>query len=460
MQHNVSARRSTGRLRTLLLRECSIPEGSLIFAVAFLLSAVLGVARQVLFNAQFGAGMEASAYYAAFRLPETLANLVAGGTLSNAMIPVLVSAARHGGPAAEQRVASLALSTLAAAVGAAVVVAVIFAPAFVQSVLAPGFDAPTTALTVALTRLLLLQTLLVVASSVAIAVLNARSQFVLTGISVVVHNVTLIGGILATRAYPPLGIYGPALGVLGDALLQLVILWPGLRANGLRLRPAWNLADRRLREVLRLLVPNGFSAAVNTGGSIVDTAFASLAPNPAAIPALYNASLLTGLPVRLIGVALGQAAFPHLAADAAAHNWPRMRRTLARALLFVAGVSAVAFVALLVAGRATIRVLFERGRFDAAAGDLTYTLLVIFCAGLPVYAMTEVLARGLIAMHDTTTPLLTNCMQLAVRALVIWGLLGSLGVTAIPVAVALSSALETLALGLVLWRRLARATPA
>jgi putative peptidoglycan lipid II flippase len=447
------------RLRALLLRECSIPAGSLIFTVAFLVSAMLGVVRQVLFNAQFGAGMEASAYYAAFRLPETLANLVAGGALSNALIPVLAVAARHGGSAAEQRLASLTLTALTGAVTLAAAAGIAFAPAFVAGVLAPGFDRETQALTAALTRLMLLQTLLVVASSVALAVLNGRRQFVLAGLSIVTHNFTLIAGILAARAYPPLGVYGPALGILGDALLQLAILWPGLRANGLRPRPLWDPADRRLREVLRLLVPNGLSATVNYAGTIVDTAFASLAAVPAGIPALYNAALLMGLPVRLIGVALAQAAFPHLAADAAGGEWQRMRATLLRALLVVAGLSTLAFAALLLAGRNLIRVLFERGQFDAAAGDLTYTLLVLFCAGLPAYAMTEVLARGLIALHDTTTPLLTNCGQLAARALLIWLLLPELRVAAIPLAFAASSALETLALGVVLWRRLRRAGP-
>jgi putative peptidoglycan lipid II flippase len=451
-----TTRSARQRVGALLLRECSIPEGTLIFTAAFFISATLGVARQVLFNAQFGAGMEATAYYAAFRLPETLASLIAGGALSNAMIPVLIAAARNSGLAAEERVASLTLTLLTTVVALATVGGIAFAPQFVGGVLAPGFDAATAALTVALTRIMLLQSVLVVASSVALAVLNGRSQFVLSGLSIVAHNVTLIAGILATRAYPPLGIYGPALGILGDALLQLAILWPGLRANGLRLRPAWDLADRRLREVVRLLVPNGLSAAVNYGGAILDTAFASLANVAGGLPALYNASLLMGLPVRLIGVALGQAAFPRLAGHAAAKDWRRMRLTLRWSLGVVLGLSLGAFAGLLLLGRETIRLLFERGQFSADDGQLTYTLLVIFAAGLPAYVLTEVLARALIALHDTRTPLFTNCGQLAVRALLLWLLLGSLGIAAVPLAFAASAALETLALALVLYARLRR----
>ncbi len=437
----------------MIRREFSIAEGTILFTSAYVLSAGLGVVRQALFNAEFGAGMEASAYYAAFRLPDTIASLISGGALSNAMIPALLGARRDAGDAAEQRLVSLAATTLTVAISLVVLICIVFAPFFVQSVLAPGFDAETAALTVALTRIMLAQLVLVVLASVAIAVLNARNQFLLTAISIVTHNVTMIGGILAARFIPGVGIYGPTFGVLGDAVLQLAILWPGLRANRFRVRPAWDLQDTRLRRMVRLLAPNGLSSGVNYAGGIVDTAFASLAREPGALPALFNAGLLMGVPLRLIGVALAQAAFPRIAAFAARREWARMRSTLVGALA-VATILAIGCALLLaLIGRPLVRLLFERGRFDAAAGDLTTLLLVVYVAGLPVYVATEVLTRGLIALHDTQTPLVTNCAQLAGRGALIWLWIEPWGVVAIPAAFALTSAMETIALGGVLaWR--------
>lgn len=434
-------------------REFSIAEGSLIFLVAFLASAGLGIVRQVLFNAEFGAGMEASAYYAAFRLPDTIASLISGGALSNAMIPVLLGARHRAGEAVERRLVNLAATTLAVVVTLVVLASIIFAPQFVGSLLAPGFDEATAALTVALTRIMLLQLILVTLASVAIAVLNARNQFLLTALSIVVHNVTLIGGILAARYIPGVGIYGPTVGVLGDAILQLAILWPGLRANGFAPRLQWGPADLDLRRMLRLLVPNGLSSGVNYAGGIVDTAFASLAREPGALPALFNAGLLMGVPLRLVGVALAQAAFPRIAAYAARGDWARMRRTLIIALAAGVALATPAALALAFAGRQIIRLLFERGRFDAAAGDLTATLLLAFVVGLPAYVATEVLTRGLIALHDTRTPLLTNCGQLAGRVALLWFWIEPWGIIAVPAAFALTSFLETLALGAALaWR--------
>jgi putative peptidoglycan lipid II flippase len=424
----------------------------------FVISAGMGFVRQILFNAQFGAGDEASAFYAAFKLPDTLANLVSGGALTGALIPVLAATARQEGREAEMRLVNLVTTVMTTVFAMLVTLGVVFAPQFVRYVLAPGFDAATSALAVALTRIMLVQSLLGVLASVVLAVLNTRHQFFLSGVSVLAHNVTLIGGILAARVFPSLGVYGPAMGVVGDALLQLVILVPGIRANGLRLRPLWDLGDRHLRAVVRLLVPSGLSASVNYAGGIVDTAYASLAREAAALPALQNAFLVLGLPIRLLGIAVGQAAFPRLALDAAGAEWERMRRTLMRSLLTAIALSLPVIVVLVLFGRQGIQFALERGRYDAAAGSLTYTLLVAYVVALPAYIGTEIVTRGLVAMRDTLTPLLTNCGQLLGRLLFVAAYIGQLGAVAIPIAFALSSTAETLVLAAILFTKIRRAS--
>jgi putative peptidoglycan lipid II flippase len=444
----------------LLTREFSIAEASFVLMASFFMSALLGAVRQVLFNAGFGVGMEANAYYAAFRLPDTLFSLIAGGALSSAMIPVLLSTKREEGEAAGWRLISLVLTTLMSFFALLVLAVEIFTPAFVNYVLAPGFDAETSRLTVALTRIMLIQPLILSIGSVATAVLNSRNQFLLTALSVVSHNVALIAGILATQLFPGLGIYGPTLGVVGGGLLQVLILLPGLLGPGAQLRLAWDVADRRLREIIRLLIPNGASVSVNYAGFIVDTAFATKASEAAGLPALYNAFLLVGLPIALLGQAVGQAAFPRLAAHADDGDWPRMRHTLLQSLGAVIALSIPAVGALFLLGRLTIRILFERGKFTPAAGDLTYSVLMVYAIALPAYVGTEVITRGLIALRDTRTPLMTNTLQLAGRAAIMALFVGQFGIIAIPAALALTATLETLTLGSVLLLKLRQRTRA
>lgn len=444
-------------LRGLFSRQFGITEASFILMASFFTSAALGAVRQVLFNAQFGVSTEANAYYAAFRLPDTLFSLVAGGALSSAMIPVLLSARQNDGESAAWRLVGLVLTALLAFMALIIVVVGLFTPFFVRTVLAPGFDGPTSDLTVTLTRVMLLQPLILAVGSVATAVLNSRNQFFPTALSVVSHNVALIAGILASRFIDGLGIMGPTLGVIGGATLQVIILAPGLvGGGGGRLALAFDLADARLREVVRLLIPNGLSVAVNYSGFIVDTSFATRAPQAAGLAALYNAFLLVGLPIALLGQAVGQAAFPRLTGHAESGRWREMRRTQLVSLGAAIGLALAAVAALLLLGRLTIRILFERGAFDAAAGDLTYQVLVVYAIALPAYVATEVVTRGLIALRDTRTPLLTNTGQLIGRIILIAVFIRPLGVVAVPAAFAVTSTLETLALGGVLWRKLNR----
>ncbi len=443
-------------LKSLLTREFSIGEASFILMASFFLSAALGAVRQVLFNAQFGISPDANAYYAAFRLPDTLFSLIAGGALSSAMIPVLLSAKQQDGDAAGWRLTSSVLTALLALFFVVIVAFEIFTPVLVQRVLAPGFDPATSKLTVSLTRIMMLQPLILLLGSVATAVLNSRNQFMLTGLSVVSHNVSLIVSILLVGVIPGLGIMGPTLGVIAGAVLQVAILSPGLRGAGQRVRLLLDLGDRRLREVLKLLAPNGLSVGVNYSGFIVDTAFASAALNPAGLPSIYNAFLLVGLPIALLGQAIGQASFPRLAAQAEAGNWAEMRRALLRLLAVAVGLALPAVGALLVLGRPTIRILFEHGEFNAAAGDLTFRVLAVYAVALPAYVATEVVTRGLIALRDTRTPLITNTGQLIGRIILISLLLGTLGVVSIPAAFAVSASLETLILAAVLLIKLGR----
>lgn len=443
-------------LSRLMLREFTIAEGSVVFMLSFLFSALLGIVRQMILNAHFGVSQEASAYYAAFRLPDTIATLLTGGTLANAMIPVLLMVAQTEGEEAARRFINLILTTLLAIITLAVVFGLLVTPSFVRVVLVPGFDDPTQHLTTILTRIMLLELVVLVVVSVATAILTSRNQFLLPAIGIAVHNLSVIGGVLAAILFPSIGVYGPTWGVVLDGILQLCILVPGIWMQKIRYVPTWNLNDRHLHTVIRLLLPSGLSGAVDYAGGIVDTRFASLAHESGSIPALHNAYLLIGVPIRLLGIAIGQAAFPRLAAQVVAAQWTDLTRTLLRSLLVAITMSILVLIGLILFGRLAIRILFEHGQFDAAAGALTYTILIGYAAALPAAVGTQILTRTLLALSDTRTPLIINCLQLSGRIVLLPVLLPSIGVVAIPLAFAITSTLETLALGGVVFLKVRR----
>jgi putative peptidoglycan lipid II flippase len=129
-----------------------------------------------------------------------------------------------------------------------------------------------------------------------------------------------------------------------------------------------------------------------------------------------------------------------------------MRRALRRTLLTSCGFSALAALMIIALGRLIIRLIFEHGAFDAIAGDTTYQMLVAFSLGLPAYVATEVLTRALLSRLDTRTPLITNCLQLAARVILLLALIGQVGPLLVPLAMAASSIGEAIILYAVLRR--------
>ena len=252
------------------------------------------------------------------------------------------------------------------------------------------------------------------------------------------------------RLVPSLGIYGPTFGVIVGAILQTLILLPGLRGRGALYRPSLDIHDPRLREVVRLLIPNGLAVGVGYAGFILDTAFASKAREMAGLPAIANAWLLVGLPIALLGQAIGQSAFPRIAAHAASLDYRKMLRTVLISLGIAVGLALPALAAFYLLGRPLVHLLFEHGKFDAAAGTLTFNVLKVYASALPAYVGAEVVTRGLIAMRDTRTPLLTNTAQLLSRALMMSLLITTRGVLAIPLSMAVMASLETMVLLVVL----------
>jgi putative peptidoglycan lipid II flippase len=440
-------------LRAWPTLDLSVSEAATLYMLSFLVSATLGVIRQIMLNARFGLGPEAAAYYAAARLPETIAVLIAGGTLTNALIPVLLRVAARDGDPAAHRLVNAVLTLLLVVVTPLCLAVAMTAPFFVRSILVPGFDAALQELTTRLTRIMLLDVLLLVVEAGLIAVLISRNQVLLPALAIALRNLTVIGGIGLSYLVPAVGIYGPTVGSILDTILQLAILAPGLRGRGFRPQLVWRPADRDLRTVGRLLWPNAISGVTNYGATIVDTAFVSLTGMTMAIGALFNAWLLIGLPVRLLGSAVGQAALPRLADLSNRGELRAMRRELAWTLLLVSGAALLAAGAMIGLGRPLIGLLFERGAFDSAAADLTAQLLAAYALGLPAYVLTEVAARALVARYDTLTTMAANIVQLILRIGLLVVLIGPLGATAVPVAHVLSSVVEMLILIVVLYLR-------
>jgi putative peptidoglycan lipid II flippase len=278
--------------RNISQQRFSITEAALLLMMAYIASRGLGVIRQTIFNALFGTGPEANAYYAAVRLPDTLFNLIAGGALSYALIPVFVSYEKNHGRREAWRLISLVFNVLIVVLTAFVLLGEFLAPAFVAKLLVPGYPPSEQALVTVLTRIMLVQPLILGLGTIATAILSSKRQFLLPALSIVIYNFGVIGGLLFSLAVPGVGILGPTYGVLVAGACQVIIQVPGLVKQGLRYTFIWDLKHSGLHEVIRLLVPNTLSVAIASIAILLGIAYASYLPDQASLAALHNAQLL------------------------------------------------------------------------------------------------------------------------------------------------------------------------
>ncbi len=390
---------------TLTADKRQIARAASIVMVAFALSRVLGLVRDVVIAGKFGTGMEMDAYRVAFRVPDLIFQLIAGGALASAFIPTFTGYLARGQRAGAWRLASAIINLLLVVLTLTAVLAVLTAPWLVEYIIAPGFDAETTALTVDLMRVMLISTVIFGVSGVVMGALNAHQHFVLPAIAPMMYNLAIIGGaLLLTSA---LGVMGLAVGVVVGAALHLLVQVPGLMHFGARYTPGLTVRDPGVREVGRLMGPRALALAVVQINFLVSTNLASRMEE-GAVSALSFAWLLMLLPVGVLAQAVATAAFPTFSAQVARGERTAMRSSLAATLRAVFVLSFPATVGLVVLHEPLVELLFERGAFDQTSTELVSWALLFFALGLAAHAGLEIVNRAFFAMHDTKTPLLVS----------------------------------------------------
>lgn len=419
--------------------------------VLFLASRVAGLAREIIIGARFGTSAELDAYLAAFRVPDILFQLVAGGALGSAFIPVFTGClARRDLPQA-WRLFSAVTNLVLIILTALALVAALAAPTLVHYLLAPGFTLEQQLLTVSLMRWMLISTVIFGASGIVMGVLNSFQHFLLPALAPIVYNLSIIAG--AWFLAPEYGAYGLVMGVVIGAGLHLDIQLFGLWWHRARYHPILGLYDPNVREVGRLMAPRVLGLAAVQLNFWINTLLASSLP-AGSLSALNYAWLLMLLPQGIIAQAVATAAFPTFAALDARGAHDELKLVLANTLRAVLFLTIPAAVGLFVWRVPLIRLLLERGEFTSRSTSLTAHPLAFFTFGLVGHAVVEIVTRAFYALHDTRTPVAIGVGAMGLNTVLSLALRPYLGTGGLALANTLATLLEMALLAWLLSRRL------
>lgn len=379
-----------------------LAQSTLIVIIAFGVAKAISLVQTIIIADVFGVGREWDAYVTANRIPEQIFNLIAGGVLAHAFIPIFSGFLAKDDRSGAWRIASHVINTAFLVTLVVSAISFITAPWLVANVVAPGFDAQAQAETVGLMRLLLLSTLIFSISGIAMGILQSFNSFLLPALAPILFDVGILFGVAFLIG--PLGTYGIAVGAVLGAALHLGIQIPGLIRQRFRWLPELGWRDPALRRVIRLMIPRMFDLGLFSFTAILANNIASRL-GEGAVSALDWGWRLMQIPQTLIGTAMGTVIFPTLSALSELGDVDGKREAMNGAVRFILIGTIPSAIGLIVVGMPLVSLL-EGGAFDSTATTLVYSTLRFFALGIIVHSILEVIARSFYADKDTWTPLL------------------------------------------------------
>lgn len=384
-------------------------------------SRVLGLGREAVIFGLFGVTAETSAFATASAVPTMVYDLLVGGAISAALIPVLSEHAERD--ATLRDFGRVAGALLTGTIAAALVVVLLLEPAVPLLVAALGatLTPRVEAETIQMTRIILPSVVLLGGAGVVQAVLQARGVFHYSALSAACFNLGIIVGGLALAS--TLGPTALVVGVLLGAALQLGVQLPGLRGLPLRLRP--DFGHPGVRRALRLYAPVAAGLLLTQMGIVIDRNLA-WSTGEASIALMRSATTLVQLPLGLVATATSFAVLPSL--SRAAEDEAEFVGTLAFGVRLALLAMIPTTVGLVLLREPVIHLLFQRGQFTPADTALTGEAFLWYAPQMPFWAVDQLLIFAFYARKDTVTPVVVGVVGTLLYLVVALATVGSLGV--------------------------------
>ncbi len=425
---------------------------------AVMCSRVLGLIREQLFAALFGAGTAYDAFVVAFRIPNLLRDLFGEGALSAAFVTVFTEYDTNKGQKATWELASTVLIFFATVLSILVLMGIYWSESIVH-LLAHDFQnvEGKVALTSKLTTIMFPFLVLISLSAVVMGILNTKGRFFIPALASSFFNLgSIVGGVSLTFIFPHFGqpaIAGMAVGTLIGGFLQLSIQLPALFKTGFRFTPKLQLNHPGLKKILWLMLPATIGLSATQINIFINTNFAA-GCQEGAVSWLNYAFRFVQLPIGLFGVAFSIAAMPVLAKQAAEKQLDKLKTTFISSLVMVFSLTIPATIGLLVLAEPIIRLVFEHGVFTNTDTVKTAQALQFYALGLFAYSSVKVMVPVFYAINTTRFPVIGSFIGVAANLIIIVLIIDRLEFRGIALATSCAMSCNFLFLALALTRKL------
>jgi len=429
-----SSRRKSGYARPRKLKgipkDMSLVRSAATVGGMTMISRVLGFVRDILIAGFLGTGPVADAFVAAFKFPNLFRRLFAEGAFNSAFVPLFAKRLEGEGREAARRFAEEALSVLLVTLFLLTIAAQVTMP-WLMYVIAPGFaeDPEKFDMAVLFTRIAFPYLLFMSLAALLSGVLNSLNRFLAAAAAPILLNIILIAAMLGGAQFTANPGYVLSWGVSLAGIAQFImLLWAAKRA-GMALRLRAPKLTPGVRRLVKLGIPGFVSGGITHINLLIGGIIASF--QAGAVSWLYYADRIYQLPLGVVGIAIGIVLLPDLSRRLRAEDEAGAMNVQNRAFEFAMLLTLPAALALAVISEPIIKVLFERGAFDAADTQATALALGAYAFGLPAFVLAKVFSPGFFAREDTVTPMRFAAISIAVNiagSLALFYLIGFVGI--------------------------------
>jgi len=379
-----------------------------VIGAATAISRVLGFVRDIVIANFFGTGLVAQAFFVAFRIPNSLRDIVGEGAANAAIVPVLTGYKAKGEDKEFLRASKVLFNISFASLSILTLIGIIISPLIVRLV-APGFIRTPSILqlTIQLNRTIFPYLILIGLTAYTMGVLNTKRHFAGPAFGPCLLNIALISASL--WLCPKIGVMGLVVGVLVGGILQLSLNMIFMYRKGFSIDFREGFRHPAIKKIGTLLIPRAFGSVVYQVNILVDTMLASLSwiVGAGGVAALYYSNRLIQFPLAIFGLALAQAALPKMSHEFSMDNIPKLKETLSFSLRVTFLIMIPASVGLAILGTPIIKMLFQRGEFTSYSTYITNSALFFYAFGLCAYGGIKLLVACFYSMRDTKTPVKT-----------------------------------------------------
>jgi putative peptidoglycan lipid II flippase len=425
-----------------------VARNTAIFSIATGFSRVAGLSREIVAASFFGTGGPASAFTIAFQIPNLVSNLFANAALSAAFVPVFTELLQRGRKKEAFRLASTLFWIMLIVLGAVTAFFILAAGVIMPLFTGPKFGGALDALTAGLSQILFPVVLILGLTGLFVGILQSYEHFTIPAITPAIWNIVILLLLVVLRPHYTGGyengnqLHAYAIAILVATFVQLLMVGAALGRIDFRLQFSIDWRDPRIKQVFTLMLPVTIGLGIVNLDQALNSIFGTLVSEHAP-RAIDNAFRIYMLPQGLFSVAVATVLFPTLSRMAVDRNVDAMRRAVGIGMrqINLLLIPAAAFMVVLTTP--IVRLLYERGNFNANSTHLVSVALFWFAFSLPFGGLNLLLTRTFFAVQRPWIPTRLAAMNIVVDVVVSIGLYKPFGIAGLIIGTVAANAVMT-----------------